>query len=175
MKKISKLLDVFEKICVEICVILLAVIALSIFYQVVVRKLGYSVTWVDETTRYAMVLLVFLGTLEIARHGQHIRIVSFVDMLPPGLRKMTEILTYLLTLFPAGIFAYSCFYAANEVGSVRFSMLTFVTMRGFYILMGVIAVLIVLMIAAHIVQIATGMVTFYGHTGENDEMGGKAE
>jgi TRAP-type mannitol/chloroaromatic compound transport system permease small subunit len=96
MKKISKLLDVFEKICVEICVILLAVIALSIFYQVVARKLGYSVTWVDETTRYAMVLLVFLGTLEIARHGQHIRIVSFVDMLPPGLRKMTEILTYLL-------------------------------------------------------------------------------
>ena len=70
MKRLNKFLDILEKICMEICVILLLVISLSILYQVIVRKLGYSVTWVDETARYAMILLVFVGTIPITRRGE---------------------------------------------------------------------------------------------------------
>ena len=155
MKRLNKFLDILEKICMEICVILLLVISLSILYQVIVRKLGYSVTWVDETARYAMILLVFVGTIPITRRGEHIRILSFVEMLPPKIRKVTETVTYLIVTAAALVFSYCCFYAASTVGSVRFSMLTFITMEQFYYLLSGIGLLIAFMVIMHIAGILT--------------------
>lgn len=159
MKKLKKILDIIEKICTEICVILLVVITLSIFYQVIARKLGFSVTWVDETARYAFVMLVFIGTIVVARRGTHIRISSFVDMLPLRIRKITEVLTYMPVAGLTLLFAFACIQAAKNVGDVRFSMLTFIRMSDFYYILSVICVIIAIMVVIHIIEILTGDVT----------------
>lgn len=156
MKKMKKVLDVIEKICTEICVVLLAVITLSIFYQVIARKLGFSVTWVDETARYAFVMLVFIGTIVVARRGTHIRISSFVDLLPVKIRKVTEVATYIPVAGLTLLFAYSCIRAAGSVGDVRFSMLTFIHMRDFYYVLSGICMIIAIMVVIHIIEIITG-------------------
>lgn len=159
MKTLSKVMDWIEKICTEICVILLVVITAVIFYQVVARKLGYSVLWVDETTRYSFVLMVFAGTISVARHATHIRITSFVDLLPRKIRKVTESVTYLLVAGMSGLFSYCCFYTAKSTGDVRFSMLTFIKMSQLYNVIGIVAILIVVMTVFHILEIWTGGVT----------------
>lgn len=155
-KKISNLIDLFEKICLEICCILLVFIFLSIVYQVIIRKLGYSVTWVDESTRYAMISLVFIGTVSIARRGTHIRIVSFIDMFPAHIRKITELLTYGLVTVVMLLFSYCCLYASHSVGDVRFSMLTFLNMKDFYLFLFVTGLIISLMVLVHIVELIMG-------------------
>lgn len=165
MNRLRKVFHMIEKICVELDVILLGVITLAIFYQVIARKLGFSVTWVDETTRYVFVLMVFTGTIHVAVTGSHIRITSFVDLLPNRVRKCTETLTYVLVAAISVLFAYSCFYTAAGSGEVRFSMLTFIRMSDLFYALGAAGVLIAAATVFYIVDIfAAG-----GHLQSGDE------
>lgn len=69
MKSINKITSFIDKVCVFAGVCLLIFIAGSIAAQVVVRKLGGSMFWVDEMTRYAFIWLVLFGTVDLARKG----------------------------------------------------------------------------------------------------------
>ena len=167
MKTIKKVFDIIEKVCMEICVFLLSLIALAIFYQVIARKLGFSVTWVDEVTRYAFIFLVLIGTAAVSRRGTHIRISSFVDMLPMKIRRVTEALTYLLVVSMVFLFTYCCFFAAGKSSDVRFSILTFIKMRDFYYLCSGVSVITGLMVIVHVIEIVTGEISFPDYQGKD--------
>ena len=122
MKKIDKIMDIIEKICLEICMVLLVVIVAEIFLQVIIRKLGFSVTWVDEASRYCYILMILCGSGAVMRKGAHIRVTSFIDLVPARIRKVTEVLTFLLvaerylqTIAP--VFIALCFLMLGSVSS----------------------------------------------------------
>lgn len=160
MKIIKKIVNAVEKVCMELCVILLAFITIAVFLQVIIRKAGGSVTWVDESTRYAYVLLIILGTVVIARKGMHIRVTSFVDFLSPKIRKITETISYIFVAAMAGMFSYSCYFAGTKAGEVRFSIITAIKMSDFYYLCAFVLLIVVLMTLAHIYDILRGNIKF---------------
>lgn len=169
MKKIDKFMDMIEKICLEICVVLLIVIVAGIFLQVIIRKLGFSVTWVDEASRYCYILMILCGSGAVMRKGLHIRVTSFIDMVPARIRRVTEILTFLLVAGMSGLFAYCCYYAGTKSQDVRLSILTFVRMRDFYTVATIFAVLIFAAALIHTADLITGTAAGKTRKGEGEE------
>jgi TRAP-type C4-dicarboxylate transport system permease small subunit len=56
-------------------VALLAAMAVMVFANVALRFLtDYSILWVEEASRYAMVWLTFIGAVRVLRCGGHIGI-----------------------------------------------------------------------------------------------------
>ena len=169
MKKIDKIMDIIEKICLEICMVRLVVIVAEIFLQVIIRKLGFSVTWVDEASRYCYILMILCGSGAVMRKGAHIRVTSFIDLVPARIRKVTEVLTFLLVAGMSGLFAYCCYYAGTKSQDVRLSILTFVRMRDIYMVATIFAVLIFIAALVHAVDLAVGTAVVKTEKGEMKE------
>lgn len=73
----SKMMDVLEKILRILIILLLAVSFLIILAQVVCRYFLHSgAPWMEETARYMIIWLSFLGAPIAIRHGNHM----YIDM-----------------------------------------------------------------------------------------------
>lgn len=156
MKQVNRVMAVVERICLTIASGLLIFICLSIAAQVVVRKLGGTMVWVDEMTRFAFIYLVLLGTVDLARKGGHISITSFLDMLPAGARKVADLVIYLAVTGFSGLMVYSYFMAAGKYEGVYFSVVKWIPMTGHYLLVAVLMALITLESILHIIDLVQG-------------------
>ncbi len=82
---------------------ILAAMALMVFANVALRFLtDHSILWVEETSRYLMIWLTFLGAGIVLRYGGHIGIETLQERLPgaaPALRAV--IFALLLAFFAA--------------------------------------------------------------------------
>ena len=157
MKSINKITSFIDKVCVFAGVCLLIFIAGSIAAQVVVRKLGGSMFWVDEMTRYAFIWLVLFGTVDLARKGGHITITTFLDMLPQKMEKIANCVIYVAVAAFAGLMAYTYFRAISNYEGVTFSVVTAIPMGFHNVLIGILMSLITLASFLHIVDIAYSM------------------
>ena len=64
-------------------IVLLAAMATMVFANVALRFLtDYSILWVEETSRYTMVWLTFIGAGLVLRYGGHIGIDSLQQAVP---------------------------------------------------------------------------------------------
>lgn len=151
MKTIQKTADIIEKLCIFVASALLLFISGAIFVQIIVRKLGGTLVWVDEMTRYSFVWLVMLGTVSIAHRGEHISITSFLDMLPEKLRRIVDILIYLIVAAFCAVMTYAYVYAIGNYAGVTFSVVTAIPMAFHYVL---IALLMGLTTAASLLHAA---------------------
>jgi TRAP-type C4-dicarboxylate transport system permease small subunit len=80
--------------------IAIAVIATIVLYDVIVRALGYPTLWVLEFTAYVMVGASVLAAGEVLHKGGHFEVRLFVDLLPPRVQRVLDLLVALLsTLF----------------------------------------------------------------------------
>lgn len=77
----------------------LAVLAVGVFAQVVLRY-GFSITpvWSEEACRILLIWTVLCGAAVSVRGNQHIRVEFLADLLPPGLRRAWYLLIDLATL-----------------------------------------------------------------------------
>ncbi len=107
MKTLQKLLHLFEKIILNISMVLLSMIPLLVFFQVIMRRLGISVMWTEEMARYAYVGFVFLAFSVVTLHGKHIKIDMVFDKFPPTLRRYIDVSYHLL----ATAFMIICVYS----------------------------------------------------------------
>lgn len=88
-------LDVSER-----CVLALAIMAMAAVSVVNVglRNLtGSSLLFADDVTQLLLVVVTFMGLALGARRARHIRVSAIHDLLPPGARKVSLILTSLMT------------------------------------------------------------------------------
>lgn len=68
-----------------VCIFLMSWIVVAITIQIVTRYLfGQPLVWVEESSGYAFIWLVFLGASAGFKELRHIRIDTFVVRLPPG-------------------------------------------------------------------------------------------
>ncbi len=69
---------------------------------------GSSIQATEEINRILIILITFAGISYAARHGRHIRMTAFFDMMPPKARKALMIVIALVT---AGFMFALCWYS----------------------------------------------------------------
>ena len=96
-------------------VALLAAMAVMVFANVALRFLtDYSILWVEEASRYAMVWLTFIGAGPVLRYGGHIGIETLQQSLPRAAPALRALVVALL----------GAFFVVMIVVGVRYATLT---------------------------------------------------
>lgn len=132
MKTINKIADFLDKVVQAVCVAgILAVFAVLVI-QVVVRKLGGSLSWAGELTRYITLVMIIYGAALGARHGTAIRISVFLNRMPKGVRKWVEVVEYALVLFLSIITTYSMYIGTMALGDQTLAVITSIKLSWVY-------------------------------------------
>jgi TRAP-type transport system small permease protein len=93
-------------------IVLLAAMAVMVFANVALRFLtDHSILWVEETSRYAMVWLTFVGAGPVLRYGGHIGIDSLQQALPRYAAAIRAAIFMLLAVFFVVMIAIGIRYA----------------------------------------------------------------
>ena len=71
---------------------LLVSLFITVLLGIVTRALNEPLTWTDEAARFLMIWLACAGWIIAGRRRAHVRISFFIDRLPPGLRRATNLL-----------------------------------------------------------------------------------
>ena len=113
------MLQTFDRLLLAVnrwfLIALLAAMATMVFANVGLRFLtDYSILWVEEASRYAMVWLTFIGAGPVLRDGGHIGIDTLQQALPRAAAALRAVIFALLALF-SGVMV---------VVGVRYAMLT---------------------------------------------------
>lgn len=153
MKILRKIMDGICKVCEVIGVILMAFIVIAILAQVFVRMFGGTIQWPDELSRYAMQLMVLVGSVVIARHSDYIRITSILDRLPPKVKVWFNAFGHVVVLFVSGVLTLSFGYVATTQATVRFSVVSSITIGHFFWVCTAVMFLVTLMTLFYIIEI----------------------
>lgn len=111
--RLRKVLDTISKwvdrIVSWICIVLTFVMFISVTYQVLGRYVTKSsIAWTEETSRYCMIWLAFLGSSNLIRTWDNSSVTFLKDKLPPTGQKIADILIILIMLaFMITIFVIS--------------------------------------------------------------------
>lgn len=154
MKTIEQIAHFIEKLCIVVASALLLFISGAILAQIIVRKAGGTLVWVDEMTRYSFVWLVMFGTVSIAHKGEHISITSFLDMLPVNIRKAVDILIYIIVAAFCAVMTYAYVSAIGNYAGVTFSVVTAIPMAFHYVLVALLMGLTTIASLLHAAEIA---------------------
>ena len=74
-------------------------LAIIVFMQFFTRYvLNNSLSWTEETARYFLILVCFLGSVSAMRRGSHIMIEFFIRALPPRISKAMAVFSELITV-----------------------------------------------------------------------------
>jgi len=85
LEKLTRFIEYF-------CTLLFVVMTTITFFQVVGRYLfGKSFFWAEELSRFTMIWIVFLGASVAVSQKAHTRIDFFINLLPPGIRRLIGI------------------------------------------------------------------------------------
>ncbi len=89
MKKITHFLNNFEEYT---CIVLLGIMAVVVFIQVIFRfVVKASLPWSEETSRYLLVWITFLGASAGVKTGAHVGVEAVTLMLPYKLRNPVSV------------------------------------------------------------------------------------
>ncbi len=86
-----------------------------IFLQVVMRRLGHSLTWSEELARYLYIWQTWIGISYAARNGTHLRITMVKDKLPALGQKILELF---VTLVWVGFAVFVIFQGMTAVSTI---------------------------------------------------------
>ena len=85
---------------------LVVALLVTVTAGIISRALNHPFAWTDEASGYLMVWLACLGWMIATRHGAHIRIGVFQDMLPRGAWRATEVTILLAVALLGGVIAW---------------------------------------------------------------------
>jgi len=126
--KFSKVLsDIADKVARYISIVYTTIVILVVTVEVVLRALGYSITWSEELARWLLIGICYLGASIALKHGYHVGITKFLDLMPYVLKFLIVFITYILTtIFLVYLLIYGYQAAMNslyQTGSlIPFSM-----------------------------------------------------
>ena len=88
--------------------------ALCVFLQFITRyAFNNSLAWTEEIASYALVLVVFFGSVTCVRQARHIRVDILLRMLPPAASRWLNLIVELVTI---GFFAYAAWLMWRYAG-----------------------------------------------------------
>ena len=96
---LDKISDILNKVVSFLCVGLTALMFVAVFVQVIGRYLLKSGTaWTEETARYSMIWLAFLGASSLIRSWDNTSVTFLKDKLPGKAREIVDILIMVIML-----------------------------------------------------------------------------
>lgn len=109
-KELNEVSEIVDKIVRWICVALTFLMFISISYQVIGRYVTKgSIAWTEETSRYCMIWLAFLGSSTLVRSWENSSVTFLVQKMPEKTQKIMSIVHIVVMLaFMLIIFIISC-------------------------------------------------------------------
>lgn len=96
---VRKVFNVLHRAYEVLVMIILTTMIITVFVNVFSRYvLNYSIGWVDESSRFLFIWLVFLGAVLAYEKNEHIGLDFFLDFLPERARKYVVMASYVLVL-----------------------------------------------------------------------------
>lgn len=111
LKRLGDWLDWLEDRMAMCAIAILVAVTACVVFEVFMRKLfNLSQIWVIELSEYALLYITFLGAAWVLHQGGHVRVDVFLNMAPPGLRRIFGtistslglVISLLLTVFGVG-------------------------------------------------------------------------
>lgn len=103
--------DLLTKICLAIAGVALICIVLVNGANVTARYVfGKPFSWAEEAMLFMMILAVFSGAIAVTWRNMHIRIDTFVDLMPPAARRAALVIGALASI---GVIAAIVYASAN--------------------------------------------------------------
>ncbi|HBR01086.1 MAG TPA: hypothetical protein DD738_00565 [Ruminiclostridium sp.] len=141
MKKVREL---YERIITHFGAIMMLAIALIICLQIVVRRIGITVSWTEEIARYAFVVLCFMVWPVVILRGGDIVVSVVFDLFPKKFRRIALGVMHILMSFCLGLVLYSILRniaVSGKVGlvSLRWLKLSYIY---YFVVIGLISAII---------------------------------
>ena len=127
-KELDEISEIIDRLVSIICIALTGLMFLSVLYQVIGRYfISTSIAWTEETARYCMIWLAFLGASMLVRSNENSSVTFIKDRLPKNIRKAVDLsILVVMLVFMLIIFAISISqvgYSLNEISpALRISM-----------------------------------------------------
>ena len=127
-KELDEISEIIDRLVSIICIALTGLMFLSVLYQVIGRYfISTSIAWTEETARYCMIWLAFLGASMLVRSNENSSVTFIKDRLPKNIRKVVDLsILVVMLVFMLIIFAISISqvgYSLNEISpALRISM-----------------------------------------------------
>lgn len=109
LKKIDNILSKIEGYIIGTLILSTTVI---LFFNVIFRAFSMASTWAEEIIRYVIVWVTFFGGSLCAKHGNHVGIDVFVQLIPS---KKIKRFVQALGFFSAAIFSVLAGYAGAKM------------------------------------------------------------
>jgi TRAP-type C4-dicarboxylate transport system permease small subunit len=104
---LGKSLDRIEDIFAFLGGILLVVAVFSVVFQVIARYFfGLSIIWINEVNEYILLYVPFLGAAWLLRHNGHVTVDLLVRVLPPRIKKASNILVAALGIIISAVLVW---------------------------------------------------------------------
>ena len=114
--KMSKLLAminvVLEKIEEVILCVGVSMLAIILIVNVIARKAGTSIYFIDEIAMFLVIWITFIGLSYAARKGRHIRMAAIFDLSPTRVQK---IMIFVISTISAVVMFYLTYISVNYV------------------------------------------------------------
>lgn len=152
MKYIDKALECVDRICAYIGAILLVWMLFALSVQVIARYIFSSgFPWTEESTRYAMIWMVFIGAVCCTKQGMHVAVDAIEEMFP-NLRMIIKTIQYVITVVYCGLVCnFSILNLANA--AMQTSPSIKIPMNYLHLIFPVSMVLIILYTLRHLVAL----------------------
>jgi TRAP-type C4-dicarboxylate transport system permease small subunit len=125
----ARLMERFDKLLDQLCVLFLIGLVLVVALQVIFRyTLQFSAPWTEEVARYLYVYLTFIGSAIVMKEGNHIVIDLLLNRLPLPIRRwvgvliQTGILVFLIEFIVGNIQMTSVSSSVTSASLVWFKM-----------------------------------------------------
>ena len=132
MKLLNKIANAVDKLVEALSVVAILFVFAVIVIQVVVRKLGGTMSWADEICRYLTLLMIFFGAARSARSGDTIRVDVILERLNPTARKWIEVVMQAVILAFMCLFTYSLYLGIGTLGTQTLGILTSIRLSSIY-------------------------------------------
>lgn len=107
---LEKVSNVLTKIMKVLMVVLFVWMTFALTVQVVARYVfSKGFVWTDESARYCMIWMIFIGATEIIFNGDHIKVTVVEDMLRGLGKKIVVLIQYIAGLVFSVIMAWYSF------------------------------------------------------------------
>ena len=147
---LGKVSNVLTKIMKVVMIILFAWMTFALTVQVVARYVfSKGFVWTDESARYCMIWLIFIGATEILFNGEHIK-VTVVEDLTRGIGK--KIVLLIQEIAGLGFSIVMAVYSFPQVKLAAKAVSSNMNIN-MGIVYGIFPVVTILMIAAYLVRI----------------------
>lgn len=96
----GKMLQLFNTVMNFLMAVSLAIMAILVFGNVVLRyAFDSGIPWSEEMSRFLFVWMVFLGAIGVLKDNNHLGVDLFINKLPSGLRKGVFVISQIICLY----------------------------------------------------------------------------